>query len=823
MKILALVTDAFGGHGGIAKFNRDLLTALCNAPDVEMVVALPRLFASPSGELPARLKFDTSGVGGKIRCAFAVLKSSFINRHSSFILCGHINLLPLAFLAWVISRSLPSGDRPPLVLVIHGIDAWQPARSALVNRLVRKVDVVVAVSEFTRKKFWDWAFPDQVASVVPTDVESGVSPGGKTTRNFTRVEESKNVPGGRMPAATGPRCFILPNCVDLAQFTPGPKNPALLDRYGLRDQTVMLTVARLSGLERYKGIDQVLEAVPTLAKEVSHLAYLIVGDGDDRTRLVAKAKSLGLRVQEIEKSKAEPRNSPVSQPSTLNPQLPQVVFAGHIPESEKVDHYRLADAFVMPGWGEGFGIVYLEAMACGVPAVASKLDASAELAARCSRVVAVNPNKHPELCEGILKALALGRNDVRLDLEHYSQAHFSERTRKIVEACSVPARNVLVFRIGQLGDTIVALPAMWSARKHFANARLTLLCDRHPEEPSRMLAAGLLRNAGIFDSFESYVVSDSPGGRMLRPMRMAALALRLRRLRFDTLVYLAPSARTPDQVERDRRFFAAAGLRHFVGMKAFVELPQKIPGRPLASTAAESDLLLKRLAADGIPVPAEGKGSFALGLAAAEKAEVNCWVAKQASDGGRTWLGIGPGSKMPAKRWPAERFREVVARLVSEYDVWPVIFGGAEDAATAVDLLRSWGRGFNAAGELSLRGAAAGLQRCALYLGNDTGTMHLAASVGVPCVAIFSARTHPGLWNPYGVDNRVLRSQIDCEGCGLVVCVERQNECLRQIDVKLVLAACRELICKKGNLRAGRCGTAGVYGVPGSGAGVCEQ
>ena len=55
-----------------------------------------------------------------------------------------------------------------------------------------------------------------------------------------------------------------------------------------------------------------------------------------------------------------------------------MVFAGRVAESEKAAHYRLADAFVMPGYGEGFGIVYLEALACGIPVLASKLDASGE-------------------------------------------------------------------------------------------------------------------------------------------------------------------------------------------------------------------------------------------------------------------------------------------------------------------------------------------------------------------------------------------------------------------------------------------------------------
>jgi phosphatidyl-myo-inositol dimannoside synthase len=73
---------------------------------------------------------------------------------------------------------------------------------------------------------------------------------------------------------------------------------------------------------------------------------IIVGDGDDRSRLEEKLKSLGLSRQ--------------------------IIFAGKIPEHEKVSHYCLADAYVMPSHGEGFGIVFLEALACGVPVIGAR-------------------------------------------------------------------------------------------------------------------------------------------------------------------------------------------------------------------------------------------------------------------------------------------------------------------------------------------------------------------------------------------------------------------------------------------------------------------
>ncbi len=366
-------------------------------------------------------------------------------------------------------------------------------------------------------------------------------------------------------------------------------------------------------------------------------------------------------------------------------------------------------------------------------------------------------------------------------------APISARQRFSVSASS-PER-ILVYRIGQLGDTIVALPAMWSIRKEFPNAHMALLSDSHPKS-GYVSATDLLDGAGIFDEYIGYPVKTGlrqtiEGWRLIR---------QLQKRRFDTLAYLAPSNRSPRQIARDRWFFKTAGIHNFLGMDEFPELPSKRPGVSLPNSDREVDLLLKRLSASKIGTTTESQ-SFKLNLGTREQNSVTEWLSRQTqTDDGRIWLAIGPGSKMPAKRWPLERFEAVVTELINEFDVWPVVFGGPEDFSTAEKLIKSWSRGYNAAGALGVRSAALALKRCVLYLGNDTGTMHMAAAVGVPCVAIFSARERPGMWYPHGNNNRVFRSRIDCEGCGLSVCVERKNECLRMIGAANVVQSCREVL-----------------------------
>lgn len=371
----------------------------------------------------------------------------------------------------------------------------------------------------------------------------------------------------------------------------------------------------------------------------------------------------------------------------------------------------------------------------------------------------------------------------------------------------VETGRVLVFRHGQLGDMIVSLPAMWVVRRQWPQARLTLLCDVHPNR-KLVLGTEIFRSAGLFDEIEQYEVPGAQEGALRKALRRLRLLRWLRARRYDAVVYLAPSIRKPGQVRRDVRFFRWAGARRIYGAGFFPPVPMKQPGQPFRAAGHEADLLLARLAADGLPVPAPGQGSLDLGLGEAEADEVRNWLGSQPADGERPWLGVGPGSKMPAKRWPLERFGAVMQALVAKHDVWPVVFGGAEDRAAGGQLLAACGRGHNAAGQLSVRASAAALRRCALYLGNDTGTMHLAAAARVPCVGVFSARDWPGAWYPYGVEQRVFRTALDCEGCYLTECVVRQNECLNRISVEQVLAGCEALLHGQGTAPTGADGSA---------------
>lgn len=144
---------------------------------------------------------------------------------------------------------------------------------------------------------------------------------------------------------------MLPCVVDGSIFTPGAAPEALVERYQLQDSRVLTTVARLWPGDIYKGVDVTIRALPKIAAAFPNVKYVVIGRGDDQPRLAKLAADLGV--------------------------ADRVVFAGFVPDDELIDHYRMADVYVMPS-KEGFGIVYLEAMACGIPVVAGDDDGSAD-------------------------------------------------------------------------------------------------------------------------------------------------------------------------------------------------------------------------------------------------------------------------------------------------------------------------------------------------------------------------------------------------------------------------------------------------------------
>jgi phosphatidylinositol alpha-1,6-mannosyltransferase len=287
MTCLALFTDAYGGRGGIAQYNRDLVETL--AAEVRVIEILPRTAPDPPGDTPAKIHQHDARQG---RVDYSIEAFRLAARvKPDVVICGHLYMAPLAALvAW--------RTRAPLVIQTHGVEVW-PRASTAQRLAVARADLVLAVSHDTRARLLDWA---------------DISPD---------------------------RVRVAPNTV-AEDFTPGDATAARA-RLGLRDQFAILSVGRLDARDRYKGHDRIIPLLASLETAGREVVYLIAGEGDDQPRLEALARGHGVEQK--------------------------VRFLGHVPRAELPDLYRAAQLFALPSGGEGFGIVFLEAMACGVPAI----------------------------------------------------------------------------------------------------------------------------------------------------------------------------------------------------------------------------------------------------------------------------------------------------------------------------------------------------------------------------------------------------------------------------------------------------------------------
>ncbi len=173
---------------------------------------------------------------------------------------------------------------------------------------------------------------------------------------------------------------VLPNTFAATQFQPTPKPDYLLQRYRLtKDQPVILTVTRLGRSASYKGYDQILRALVEIRRHIPNIHYILVGKGDDRPRIEALIAQLNLQQS--------------------------VTLAGFVPDAELCDHYNLCDIFAMPSQGEGFGIVYLEALACGKPVLAGNQDGAVDPLVHGKLGCLVDPLNESEITRNLQQIL----------------------------------------------------------------------------------------------------------------------------------------------------------------------------------------------------------------------------------------------------------------------------------------------------------------------------------------------------------------------------------------------------------------------------------
>ncbi|MEH1828936.1 MAG: glycosyltransferase [Nostoc sp.] len=298
--------EIFAHEGGIQSYIKDIFRAYLGLSQTYKAEVF-LLRDSPDSLNPfedENLKFhyfkNQSPYLGRLQMAAALLKCLLQSRPQQ-VFCGHINLAVL-----VQTLCQPLGI--PYTVLTYGKEVWEPLKNQERRALTSAVGIWT-ISRYSRDR---------------ACVANSLNP--KTVQ-------------------------MMPCAIDGDKFTPGSKQPELIQKYSLTGAKVLMTVARLWSGDIYKGVDVTIRALPQIAQVFPEVKYLVIGRGDDQPRLAQLAKDLGVS--------------------------DRVIFAGFVATEELMEHYRLADAYIMPSQ-EGFGIVYLEAMACGVPVLSGDDDGSAD-------------------------------------------------------------------------------------------------------------------------------------------------------------------------------------------------------------------------------------------------------------------------------------------------------------------------------------------------------------------------------------------------------------------------------------------------------------
>jgi phosphatidylinositol alpha-1,6-mannosyltransferase len=172
----------------------------------------------------------------------------------------------------------------------------------------------------------------------------------------------------------------------------------------LGNKRVIMTLSRLG--EQYVGVDEVLGALASIARDVPNVVYLVAGGGPDLPRLRDKARALGV--------------------------ADRVVFAGFVSDERKADYYRLGDVYAMPGSGPSFDryplrFAFLEAMACGIPVVGPRCEDEEERTGDGALLAGqVDPHDSEAIARAIVHAMGLPKK-VPPGLERFGYPAFEKR------------------------------------------------------------------------------------------------------------------------------------------------------------------------------------------------------------------------------------------------------------------------------------------------------------------------------------------------------------------------------------------------------------
>ena len=341
-----------------------------------------------------------------------------------------------------------------------------------------------------------------------------------------------------------------------------------------------------------------------------------------------------------------------------------------------------------------------------------------------------------------------------------------------------PAR-ILIRSTNWIGDAIMTTPAVRTIRRNFPKAEITLLAL--PWVADVFTACPHIDHVFIYDK----------KGRHHGLSGKLRLATDLRAEHFE-VTFLLQNAFEAALVTTLARIPVRAG---YTTDGRRLLLTHKVKKQPDIGKKHQVHYYQEMLQGLGLK-PGPDSLELSLDPVAVRKAEAVLDRAGQ--PGNRPLIGLNPGAAYgPAKRWPAKKYGRLGAQLAAATDGLIIIFGTEADKKAAREISAAVGKPvLDLCGKTSLALALACIDRCQVFITNDSGLMHVAAALNTPLVAVFGSTDHVAT-GPYSEQATVIRSSLNCSPCMKTHCPTENYQCLAQIGVNEVARAALDLLEKQ--------------------------
>lgn len=339
--------------------------------------------------------------------------------------------------------------------------------------------------------------------------------------------------------------------------------------------------------------------------------------------------------------------------------------------------------------------------------------------------------------------------------------------------------NILVVRTDRIGDVILTTPALSALKKAYPKARLSMMVV----PGTRELVEGI-------DALNEVIVYDRRGEHKGIFGFWKFIGF-LRKKNFDLAVVFHTKKRT-------NLICFLAGIPRRIGYRnnkfGFLLTDQLVDTR-IRGEKHEAEYCFDVLRTIGI-----ASGDLQLSLPLREESErwVDRFVLENKIAVSAPLVAVHPDASCISKRWPVNKFSELIQRLMSGHGINVILIGDHGSQRIAAQLMSDFKGGgvVNAAGLTSVGQLASLLKRCKLLISNDSGPVHVACAVGTPVISIFGrnqAGLSPVRWRPLGLKDQVFHKEVGCAVCLAHKC-DINFKCLEAINVDEVFQAAVEML-----------------------------